>query len=118
MKLRDTRFWAVLVAIAFLVLWCASIGVTYAAPTQEPLPEPIQAAPAPEIQAIGIWGWAIVGIGSLGVVFTVVVSCKAPKKRRRAVRAASISKTPYKVMRSVYSPPPTRRYHRNIERRR
>lgn len=118
MRLRDTRLWAVFIAIAFLVLWCASVGVTYAVPAQEPLPEPAQAAPVPEIQAIGIWGWVIVGVGSLGVLLTVIFSSRTPKRRRQPARGSIPSKTPYRVARSVYSPPPSRRYHRNIERRR
>lgn len=118
MRMRDTRLWAVFIAIAFFVLWCASVGVTCAVPAQEPLPEPIQTAPAPEIQAIGIWGWAIVGVGSLGVLFTVILSSRTPKRRRRTARVAGSSKTPYKVARSIYSPPPSHRYHRNVERRR
>lgn len=117
MRLRDTRLWAVLVAAAFLILWCVSVGVTYAVPAQEPLPEPIQPTVAPEIQAIGIWGWCLVGVGFLGVAVAVAFGGR-PKRRRRSARVYSPLKNPYKVARSVYSPPPSRRYHRNVERRR
>ncbi len=117
MRQHDTRLWAVLIAIAFLVLWCVSVGVTYAVPAQEPLAEPIQSSPAPEIQTIGILGWCIVGLGFLGVVLAVALGSR-PKRRRRPVRVSGSPRRPYKVMKSIYSPPPTRRYHRNIERRR
>lgn len=71
MKIRDTRLWAVFIAIAFLLLWCASIGVTCAVPAQEPLAEPIQASPVPEIRLIGVLGWGLVGLG-----FIITFFCK------------------------------------------
>ncbi len=117
MKIRDTRLWAVFIAIAFLLLWCASIGVTCAVPAQEPLAEPIQAAPVPEIRLIGVLGWGLVGLGFLGVVLAVALSSR-PKRRRKAVRTVSTPKQPYRVTRSVYTPVSPRRYHRNIEVRR
>ncbi len=117
MKLRDTRLWAAIVALAFLVLWCVSVGVTYAAPVQEPLPEPVQTPVAAEIRAIGIGGWLLVGIGFLGVALAVAFGGNRPKKRQRTVRPSGTIRRTYKVMRSVYSPPPNHRYHRNVERR-
>lgn len=110
MKIRDTRLLAVFIAVAFLVLWCASVNVTCAVPAQEPLSEPIaQSSTAPEIEAIGICGWAIVGVGTMGVVVTVILSCRTPKRRRAK---AFSSGTFRKRTRAVYA---TR--HRNIERR-
>ncbi len=117
MKPRDTRLWALLIAIAFLTLWCVSVGVTCTAPVQEPLPEPIQAPPSLETQIIGILGWCIVGLGFLGVALAVAFSGK-PKKRRKLVRLSGSPRRPYKVAKSIYSPPPPRRYRQNIERRR
>lgn len=117
MRIRDTRLWAVFIAIAFLLLWCASIGVTCAIPAQEPLAEPIHAAPAPEIRLIGVLGWGLVGLGFLGVVLAVALSSR-PKRRRKAVRTVSASRQPYRVTRSVYTPTSPRRYRRNIEVRR
>lgn len=117
MKLRDTRFWAVFIAIAFVLLWCVSIGVTYAAPTQEPLPEPIEAVTSPGVHMIGVMGWGLVGLGFAGVALAVLINSSRPKRKRRTVRAVSSPRSPYKVMHSVYTPAPTRRYQRNIERR-
>ncbi len=117
MKLRDTRLWALFIAIAFLLLWCASIGVTCAVPAQEPLAEPIHTTSAPEIRLIGILGWGLVGLGFLGVVLAVALSSK-PKRRKKAVRTVNTPGQPYRVVRSVYTPTSPRRYHRNIEVRR
>ncbi len=118
MKIRDTRLWAVFIAIAFLLLWCASIGVTCGIPAQEPLAEPIHAAPAPEIRLIGVLGWGLVGLGFLGVVLAVALSSR-PKRRKKAVRTVTTTtRQPYRVTRSVYTPTSPRRYHRNIEVRR
>ena len=104
MKIRDTRLWAVFIAIAFLLLWCASIGVTCAVPAQEPLAEPIQASPVPEIRLIGVLGWGFSrGWDFLGVVLAVALSSR-PKRRRKAVRTVSTPKQPYRVTRSVYTP--------------
>lgn len=114
--MRDTRLWAVFIAVAFLVLWCVSVGVTYAAPAQEPLPQPAQAVTAPQIQAIGILGWGLVAVGFLGVALTVAMGSR-PRRHRRPVRAAFNLRKPHKMARSVYSPPPARRYRRNVERR-
>ncbi len=115
MKIRDTRLWVVIIAAAFLVLWCVSVGVTYASPAQEPLPQPAQAVTAPQIQAIGILGWGLVAIGFLGVALTAAFGGR-PRRRRRPVRAAFNLRRPRKMSRSVYTPPP-RRYRRNVERR-
>ncbi len=119
MKNRDTRLWAAFIAIAFLLLWCVSIGVTCAVPAQEPLAEPIHSAPAPEIRLIGILGWGLVALGSLGVmVVAVALNSRPPKKKRRPVRTVSAPRQQYRVTRSVYTPTSPRRYHRNIEVRR
>ncbi len=113
MKIRDNRFWAVIIAAAFLVLWFAGICVAYTTPAQEPLPDPVPAGPSQGAQAVGITGWCLIGVGFLGVALCAFLGSR-PRRRRRAVRA---SRYPSKVARSVYSPPAARRYQRNIERR-
>ena len=116
--LRDTRLWVGLLAAAFLLLWCVSIGVTRAVPAQEPLPEPIQMT-APEIRTIGIIGWGLVGLGFLGVLAAAIWNLTArPKPRRHTMRTVSKPNSPYKVMKSVYTPAPPHRYQRRaVERR-
>ena len=116
--LRDARFWVGLLAAAFLLLWCISIGVTYAVPAQEPLPEPIQAT-APQIRLIGIIGWGLVGLGFLGVLAAAILNLTdKPKPRRHVMRTVSKPSSPYKVMKSVYTPAPPHRYQRRaVERR-
>lgn len=116
MKLRDSRLWAVIIAVAFLALWCAGVCVAYAAPAQEPLPNPAAPVPSQAVQTIGIAGWCLIGVGFLGVALFVAFGSR-PKRRKKRVRAVSSVRYPAKVMRSVYSPPPARRYHRNVERR-
>lgn len=119
MRLQNTRVWTLLIAAAFLVLWCASVGVTYSAAPPEPIPDPGQVSYSQSrgIEVIGILGWCLVGIGFLGVALTVALGGK-PKKRRKVVRVSGAPRHPAKVARSVYSPPPSHRYHRNVERRR
>ena len=116
--LRDTRLWVGLLAAAFLLLWCVSIGVTRAVPAQEPLPEPIQVT-APQIELIGIIGWGLVGVGTLGVLLAAVANLtERPKPRRHVMRTVSKPSSPYKVMKSVYTPAPPHRYQRRaVERR-
>lgn len=119
MKLQDGRLWAVLIAVAFLVLWFAGVGVAYAAPVEEPLPQPEPAVQSEGAQAIGTAGWFLVALGFLGVV--VCAALESRPRRRRPVRT-SFSRQffrtrPSRMARSVYTPPPTRRYRRNIERR-
>ncbi len=116
MRMRDNRLWAVVIAAAFLALWCAGVCVAYAAPMQEPLPEPAPSSPSQGAQAIGILGWCLVAVGFLGVALAAALGGR-PRRRRKLVRASASLRRPAKVMRSVYSPPPARRYHRNIERR-
>ncbi len=116
MRIRDTRLWAVFVALAFVVLWFVGVGAAYAAPVQEPLPEPSPPVPSEAAQTVGVAGWCLVGIGFLGVAVAVVLESR-PKRRRRTVRRASPVRAPSHVTRSVYSPPPARRYYRNVERR-
>lgn len=105
MRIRDTRLWALLIAVAFVVLWCVSIGITCAIPAQEPLAEPLAAVTAPEIEAIGICGWAIVGAGTLGVVVTIILGCRTPVRRRR------------RTSRPMYTARTRHRYQRTVERR-
>lgn len=116
MKARDTRLWALIIAAAFLILWCVSVSITCAIPAQEPLAQPIKSVTAPEIEAIGICGWAIVGAGTLGVVATVILSCRTPRRRRRT-HHSGVSRASHRSQRSVYMPHATHRYQRNIERR-
>lgn len=113
MKLRDNRLWAVIIAVAFLALWFAGVCAAYAAPAQEPLPDPVPVAPSEGVQAVGIMGWCLIGIGFLGVALCAFFGSRPRKRRRQACTA----RYPSRLARSVYSPPPTRRYQRNIERR-
>ncbi len=113
MKMRDNRLWAVVIAVAFLALWLAGVCVAYAAPAQEPLPDPVPAVPSQGAQAVGITGWCLIAIGFLGVALCAFFGSR-PRKKRRPARAA---RYPSRVVKSVYSPPPARRYQRNIERR-
>lgn len=121
MRALNTRLWALVIAAAFVLLWCASVGVTVASPPQEPVSEAAEAAAQIELssgtQIIGILGWCLVALGFLGVALTVALGGK-PKRKRRMVRVAGASRRPYKMARSIYTPPPARRYSRNIERRR
>lgn len=84
MRLRDARLWAALLAVAFLVLWCVSIGAGYAAPAPEPFADTATAASEP-LSAIGVCGWVLVGVGAL-VVLVGVILCNLPSGRRRYVR--------------------------------
>ncbi len=113
MKLRDTRLWVLVIALAFLVLWVVSVGVAYAAPVQEPLPGPIEPTPSPGSQAIGISGWCLVGLGFLGVVAAVVLSSRP--KRRRTPRSSFASRS-HRAFRSSRSPASSR-FRGNVERR-
>lgn len=119
MRLRDTRLWAVLLALAFVVLWCVSISVAYAAPAQEPLSEPVEAT-AERLHVIGVWGWALVGVGFTGVVAAVVLSSRPRRKARRGKRgylaSAHVKRAP-RPDRVVYAAPGKGRYQRNVERR-
>lgn len=84
MRLRDTRLWAMVIAVAFLVLWCASVGVAYAAPAGEAEPTPAAAqAASPAEHGIGVAGWCIVGAG--GVAFLAAVLLNSLEHRRRKV---------------------------------
>lgn len=84
MKTQYFRCWVLLLAAAFLVLWCASVGVTYSASDtvlQEQAAAEAAAAPVRDelgIRMIGILGWCLVGLGFLGVALTVVLSWKTP----------------------------------------
>lgn len=120
MRLQVSRLWTALIAAAFLVLWLAGVGVAYAAPAEEPLPQPEPAVQSGGAQAIGTAGWFLVTVGFLGVVVCAALGSR-PGRRRRTVRI-SFSRQPFqshpnRMAHSVYTPPPTRRYRRNIERR-
>lgn len=117
MKMRDSRLWVVIIAAAFLAFWCAGVGAAYAAPAAEPIPDPTPSVPSQEVQMVGIVGWCLVGVGFLGVALSVALGSRSRRRRKAAVRTAGPSRRPARVMRSVYTPPPTRRYQRNIERR-
>lgn len=119
MRLRDTRLWAVLLALAFVVLWCVSISVAYAAPAQEPLSEPVETT-AERLHVIGVWGWALVGVGFTGVVAAVVLSSRPHRRNRRragSYAATSRVKRAPRPDRMVYAAPSRSKYRRNIERR-
>ena len=94
MKTQYFRCWVLLLAAAFLVLWCASVGVTYSASDtvlQEQAAAEAAAAPVRDelgIRMIGILGWCLVGLGFLGVALTVVLS---GKPRRVVTRSARYS---------------------------
>lgn len=98
MKIRDTRLWAIAVAIAFVVLWCISIGITCSSAAQELIAEPVMTATtAPQIQVIGICGWAIVGAGTLCVVGTIVAACRTPRRHKtKSYRSVRPSRYGYK----------------------
>lgn len=98
-RLLDARAWTLLLAAAFLALWCASIGVTYASsspqavqPAQESPQEPGALPAAADMQeeetrameTIGILGWCLVGLGATSVVLSVVL--RKPKKRKYPLR--------------------------------
>lgn len=85
MRLRDARIWAVVLAAAFAVLWCISIGAGYSAPAAEPLAEVTAVAGEP-LPTVGLWGWALVGVGALVVVAGVIL-CNLPHRRRKYTRA-------------------------------
>lgn len=120
MKLRNSQLWALCVAAAFLLLWAASVGVTFASSPQEPVSGEVEAmAPAETAkgtEVIGILGWCLVGVGFLGVALTAALGGK-PRRRRKPARVSGLPRHLSRVSRSVYSPPPYRRYHRNVERR-
>ncbi len=109
MKLRDTRLWVLVIALAFLVLWVVSVGVVYAAPAQEPLPVSVESdsIPSPGLQAIGVAAWCLVGLGFLSVIAAVILSSRP--KRRRAIR----SRRAFRLSRSLPAP----RFRGNVERR-
>ena len=119
MRLRDTRLWAMLLALAFLVLWCVSISVAYAAPPQDALTEPAPAT-AERLHVIGVWGWALVGVGFTGVVGAIVLTSRAHRRPRRGTgkyaAARNVTRSP-RPDRVVYGAPARRRYQRNVERR-
>lgn len=93
MRLRDARLWAVLLAVAFLVLWCVSIGAGYAAPAAEPFSADTAAAASGEsLSTIGVWGWALVGVGAVFVLISVIL-CNLPPSHRTSRRYSRRSRT-------------------------
>lgn len=121
MKMPYGRIWTLFIAAAFAVLWCVSAGISLASSGQSSVSDTTQAmaqvAAPNSIQAIGIMGWCLVGLGFLGVALTVALGGR-PKKRRKMVRIAGSSRHPSRVTRSIYSPPYTQKYYRNTQRRR
>lgn len=117
MKTQYLRCWVLLLAAAFLVLWCASIGVTYSASEavlQEQAAAQAAAAPVRDelgIRMIGILGWGLIGLGFLGVALTVVFSGK-PRRRRRGVHSSGTVRRS-----SHYSRYPNTAYRNRVERR-
>ncbi len=113
MRRRDSRLWAVVIALAFLALWCASVGTAYGAPTQEPVAEPLPVLPSQEAQTIGILGWCLVAVGFLGIAFCAFWAAK-PRRRRKSTRNRHSSRPTS----PLYCPTPASRYIRSVERRR
>lgn len=112
MRRRDSRLWAVVIAVAFLALWCAGVNTAYGAPAQEPAAEPLPVLPSQEIQMIGILGWCLVAIGFLGVALCAFWSAK-PRRRRKGARGFRPPRH-----NPIYSPTPASRYIRSVDRRR
>ena len=119
MKTQYFRCWVLLLAAAFLVLWCASVGVTYSASDtvlQEQAAAEAAAAPVRDelgIRMIGILGWCLVGLGFLGVALTVGLSGK-PRRKRRAAHTSGVVKRSARYSCSHY---PGTAYRNRVERR-
>ncbi len=117
MKLWDNRVWAIVILAAFLLLWFAGVGVAYAAPVEEPLPQPAPAVQSAGARAIGTVGWCIVGAGFAGVAFGVFFEGRFRRRSRRRRRSSPVTRQIIRPMRTVYAPHGPARYRRNIERR-
>lgn len=100
MRYLFSRLWVGIIAAAFLLLWAASLDVG--------------SWPG---RLVGIAGWGLVGAGFFGVAVTSALAAR-PKPPRRLTRPAAAPRRPAKVARSAYTPPPWRRYRRNIVWRR
>ena len=103
MKPVVPRRWVFLTAGAFALLW--ALGVF----------SPAQGASI-WARLLGIWGWSLVGLGFLGVALAAMLASRPPK-RRIFLRAACAPKKPQKLPRSIYTPPPSRRYHHYVARK-
>lgn len=101
MRYLFSRLWVGMIAVAFLLLWAASLGGGGFWPGR----------------LVGIAGWGLVGAGFFGVAVTAALAAR-PKPPRRLARPAAAPRHPAKVARSAYTPPPWRRYRRNIVWRR
>lgn len=121
MKEIPARLLAVFLGVAFLVLWCVSIGVTYSAAGEPPLPEQENGSAVVYMQdtlgvkIVGILGWCLVGMGFLGVALTVALSGKPKRRGRTAYASRSGRRT--KIQRSGSSMAGAYRYRKNIQRR-
>lgn len=67
-------------------------------------------------QLLGIWGWGFIGVGIFAVALTARM-CARPPKRRIFLRASCAPKKPDKLPRSIYTPPPHRRYRHIVSRK-
>ncbi len=65
---------------------------------------------------MGIWGWGLTGVGVFAVALGAKL-CARPPKRRILLRASGAPKKPDKVPRSIYTPPPHRRYRHTVSRK-
>lgn len=104
MRLRDPRLWALLLAAAFLILWCVSVGAAHAATPPEPSPLP--EAPSSSLSAVGVSGWCLVGLGALGVLVSIILASRPRPRRRHPARRppAGRSRSPVKSVKVVYVP--------------
>lgn len=119
MRMKAGRLWILLLAAAFLILWCLSVGVTLAGSPQEPIPiEEAAQAETMGVKWIGIVGWCLVALGFLGVAVSAALGGRPRYAGRRSVKPLDSLRPSGKVTRSVYCPPSSHRYRRNIDRRR
>lgn len=103
MKSVFPRLWVLFTAGAFFLLW--GLGAL----------SPARAVPVWS-RLLGIWGWGLVGLGFFGVALAAMMASRPPK-RRILLRAACTPKKPQKLPRSIYTPPPSRRYHHYVARK-
>lgn len=103
MKSVFPRLWVFLTAGAFGLLWAAGLSA----------PDPGSAL-LPRL--LGWGGWGLVALGFLGVPLASLLASRPPK-RRILLRASCTPKKPDKLPRSIYTPPPSRRYHTYVERK-
>lgn len=115
MGIRNARLWVAVIALAFLVVWCAGINAAYASPGPETADEP--AVVSSQVEKVGIAGWCVVGAGFLGVAVTAFLSCR-PRRRAKPGKTYSASGASRRRTNPIYSPTPVHRYLRTAERRR